>query len=77
VRDGVSSGFATIFQHLLDHINAATGTVSFIAAQHIGWAGGGAKSTMDAGSQNAIGIGQMRVLKLRWGEVGLHDQMLG
>ena len=58
------------FQHVLDQINPAPGTVQFIAQQHIGGAGGGAKAAMDAFAQNAVslghgGIGELIGLKVR------------
>ena len=38
----------TFFQHLLDHVNAPTRAVAFIACQHISGASSGAKAAMDA-----------------------------
>ena len=61
-----------IFQHVLDHINAATRTVEFVAQEQIGRAGGGAKTAMDAGAQDFFRRLHMGVGQLRRAEIGLH-----
>ena len=43
------------FQHVLDQVNAPARTIEFVAQQHEGRTGGGAKSTMHAGPQDLVG----------------------
>mgnify|MGYP006415873509 CR=1 FL=1 len=53
------------FQHFLDQIDPATGTVEFVTKGYIGWTRRRAKSAMNAFAQDIIGLGDTGVLQLR------------
>ncbi len=55
---------AIILQHVLDEVDAPARLIQLVAEQHIGRAGGGAEAAMHAGSQDLVGIGDVRIGKL-------------
>jgi len=68
--DGLGGGWLALLQHVLDQIDAAPGAIEFIAEQDIGGAGGGAEAAMHAFPQDAVRLGDARVLQLLWRERG-------
>jgi len=75
MRHHLGIGWPTVFQHVLDEVNASTRTVEFVAERHIGRTGGGAEAAMHAFAQDRLGFGHMRVGKLFGREIGLHLPM--
>ena len=65
-------GRPAVFQHVLDEVDTATRAVQFVAERHIGGTGGRAEPAMDAFTQNALRLGDMRIRQLFCGEIGLH-----
>src|SRR3954454_15486785 len=61
-----------LFQHLLDQIDPAARTIEFVAEQHIGRAGRGAKAAMHASTQDIVGFGDIGVGELGEAEFGFH-----
>ena len=61
-----------LFQHLLDEIDPAARAIEFVAEQHIGRTGRGAKSAMHAGAQDLVGFRDIGIGELREAEFGLH-----
>ena len=67
--------FGVAFQQLLDQIDAAAGTVEFVAKQVVGRAGGQAESAMHTGAQDLIGLfAYVRCLD-RVRDCSLHDRL--
>jgi hypothetical protein len=53
-------------------IDAAPRTVEFITEQNVSWACRGTHPAMNAATENAVHIRDMRILELFGGEIGLH-----
>ena len=66
-------GVAAAFQHVLYLIYAPTRAIALGAEQHIGRARCQTKSAMDAGSEDALGLGDFRLGQLDDIKLGLHD----
>ena len=66
-------GRSVVFQHILDQIDASPGRIHLIAQSNVGWAGGGAKSTMHTIAQDCVRIGNIGISKLGEGKTGLHS----
>ena len=69
-------GLAALLEHLLHQVDAPARAVALVAEQHIGGAGGRAEAAVHALSQDAIDLGDARVLELLRLEVGLHRRVL-
>ena len=61
-----------ILEHLLHEVDAAARAVALVAGEHIGRAGRGAETAMDATPQDRIGAGDARIGELDVSETGLH-----
>ncbi len=61
-----------LFQHLLDQVDPAARAIEFVAEQHIGRTGRGAKSAMHAGAQDLVGFRDIGIGELRQAEFGFH-----
>src|SRR5262249_45669305 len=72
VGDDVFRCRAAVLQHLLDEIDAATRRVALVAQQHVGRACRRAEAAMHAGAKNLVGLGNVRIGKLRQRKRGLH-----
>ncbi len=70
--DDVRIGGATVFQHILDEVDASARTIQFVTQRHIGGTGRRAEAAMHAAAQNGLGFCHMRIGKLLGGEIGLH-----
>ena len=63
---------AAALEHLLHQVDAPARAVALVAEQHVGGAGGRAEAAVHALSQDAIDLGDARVLELLRLEIGLH-----
>src|SRR6202041_889037 len=61
--------------HVLDQIDPAARAVEFIAQQHVGRTGRGAKAAVHALAQYLLGLGGVRIGQLRGVESRLHQLM--
>ena len=65
-------GGTVLLEHLLDEIDPPSWTIELVAEQNIGRTRRCAKAAMDAFAQDIVGFGDVRVLELGQGEMGLH-----
>lgn len=63
----------TLFQHGADQVDAAARGIVLVAAQHIGWASGGAEAIMHAGAQNTVGLCNLGLCQLLRCKRGLQN----
>ncbi len=66
---------AILFQHVLDQVDAPTGTVELIAQQHVGRTGRRAEAAVHAFAQYLLRLGGVRILQRCSGELRLHQLM--
>lgn len=59
-------------QHFLDQIDSSARTVEFVSCQQIGRTSRRAESAMNAGAQNLLGFGSVRIAELCEREMRLH-----
>lgn len=62
--DDLAVGRATVFQHVLDEVDAAARTVQLVAERDIGGTGGGAEAAMHTFAQDFFGFRHMRIGQL-------------
>src|SRR6204780_1737821 len=72
VHDDVRRRRPIALQHLLDQVDASARRIELVAVEHIGRTSRGAEATMHAGAQDFFRISDVRIGKLRQGEIGLH-----
>ena len=73
---GRGRGRFPAFQHLLHEIDAPARAIALISELQIGRAGRGAEAAMDAGAQDIVGSGNLRIGKLENGEFRFHIKPL-
>ena len=61
-----------LLEHVLDGVDAAARTIALIAEHNVGRARGGTEPTMDASPKDAVGFPDIRIVELRFREIGLH-----
>ena len=71
--DGLAIRCATFFEHGADQIDAAAWRIVLVTNQHVGRASRGAKPVVDAGLQDAVGLGDLWIGQLLRAEGSLHD----
>ncbi len=71
--DSLFVGRAAFFQHLFDEIDPPSRGIKLIAQQRVGWTSRRAETTMDALPQDLIRSGSIRVRKLGFGKIRLHE----
>jgi hypothetical protein len=72
VMNGFRVRRAALLQHRPDEVDPAARRIVLVAEQHVGRARRRAESIVDAGRQDAVGLGNLRLRKLILGERGLH-----
>ena len=70
--DRLGVGGAAVFEHLLDEVDAPARAVEFVAEQHEGRAGRGAKAAMHAFAQDRLGFGEAGIGELGERKMRLH-----
>ena len=69
--DGFRRDLPAFLKHVLDQVDAAARTIEFVAEQHVGRAGRGAKPAMDAAPQDFFRLRDIRVGELGQRKLGL------
>ena len=69
---GQRIGGPVVFEHVLNEIDSPARAIEFVAEQHEGRAGRGAKAAMDAGAENFLSLRRRRIFKLFGRKMRLH-----
>ena len=59
----LGAGIPIVLEHVLHQVDAAARGVALVAEQHVGRAGGGAQAAVHAAAQDAVGLGEARILR--------------